>query len=221
VRADLLVELRSELRAQPAHVDVDRAGAPVVVVAPDLLQQLGPGEHPARVLGEVLQQLELLVGQVERAPADLGGVGGLVDDDVTGADLGGDRLERLVGDQRAPDGQPQPGLDLGRTRGDDEDVVHAPLGGDRRQAALGQHQQQGSGHAGGAQQPAQRSGRRELAASVDEDDVGRRGLDQGGGLGGQHAHLVPEQAEGGQDLGAGGEVVGQEQQTRHAGTSLR
>jgi len=57
--------VRAELGAQPPDVDVDRTGAAEVVVPPDLLQQLGPGEHPARMLREVLEQLELLVGQVE------------------------------------------------------------------------------------------------------------------------------------------------------------
>ena len=64
--ADQRLVLGAELGPQPPHVDVDRPGAPEVVVAPDLLQQLGPGEDPARVLGQVLQQLELLVGQVQR-----------------------------------------------------------------------------------------------------------------------------------------------------------
>ena len=44
---------------------IDRPGAAEVVVAPDLLEQLRPGEHPARVLGQELQQLEFLEGQVE------------------------------------------------------------------------------------------------------------------------------------------------------------
>src|SRR5687767_13860353 len=65
--ADEGLVLGAELGAQPAHVDVDGAGAAEVVVAPDLLQQLGAGEHPAGVLREVLEELELLVGQVERA----------------------------------------------------------------------------------------------------------------------------------------------------------
>src|SRR5437899_3085116 len=37
--ADELLVLRAELGAEATHVHVDRAGAPVVVVAPDLLQQ--------------------------------------------------------------------------------------------------------------------------------------------------------------------------------------
>src|SRR5687768_5951845 len=68
--ADQGLVLGAELGAQPPHVDVDGAGATEIVVAPDLLQQLGAGEDPARVLREVLEELELLVGEVERAPAE-------------------------------------------------------------------------------------------------------------------------------------------------------
>src|SRR5439155_9905304 len=71
--------LGTQLGPQPADVDVDRARAAVVVVAPDLLQQLGAGEDPAGVLREELDQLELLEGQVEHPATHLRGVGGLVD----------------------------------------------------------------------------------------------------------------------------------------------
>src|SRR5690349_15958458 len=63
--ADQGLVLGAELGAQPPDVDVDRAGAAEVVVTPDLLQQLRAGEDPARVLGEELEQLELLEGEVE------------------------------------------------------------------------------------------------------------------------------------------------------------
>ena len=85
-RADQRLVLAAELGAQPAHVDVDGAGAAEVVVAPDLLEQLRAGEDAARVLGQELHQLELLVGEVEVWPRDPGGVGRLVDDDLAGAD---------------------------------------------------------------------------------------------------------------------------------------
>ena len=60
--------LGAELGAQAPNVHVDCPGAPEIVVAPDFLQQLGPGEDPTRVLREVLQQLELLERQIERRP---------------------------------------------------------------------------------------------------------------------------------------------------------
>src|ERR1019366_9005500 len=53
--ADQGLVLRAELGAQPAHMHVDGAGAAEVVVAPHLLEQLGPAEYPARRLGEEFQ----------------------------------------------------------------------------------------------------------------------------------------------------------------------
>src|SRR5690242_9052331 len=50
--ADPGLVLGAEHRAQPPDVDVDRTRAAEVVVAPDLLEQLRPGEDPARVLGQ-------------------------------------------------------------------------------------------------------------------------------------------------------------------------
>ncbi len=213
--ADLLLELRPELGPQPPHVDVDRPGASVVVVPPHLLQQLRPGEDPPRVLREVLQQLELLVGQVEGAAAHLRRVRRLVDDDVPGPDLRRQVVLGLVGHQRAPDRQPQPGLDLGRSGGGQQDVVRTPLGRDGCEPALGDHEQHGGRDPGRAHQPAQRAGRREVASSVDQHDVGGWRLDQGARLGRQHPDLVGQQAQGGQHLGAGRQVVRQQQQSRH------
>jgi hypothetical protein len=45
-------------------MNVDGASAAEVVVTPDLLEKLGPGEYPARMLSQELQQLEFLEGQV-------------------------------------------------------------------------------------------------------------------------------------------------------------
>ncbi len=135
--ADQRLVLDAELGAQPADVDVDGAGAAEVVVAPDLLQQLVPGEDPARVLGEELEQLELLVGEVERPARELGGVGVLVDGQLAGPYDTRARRRARRGLQPA-DREPQPGVDLGRTGGVQQHVVDAPLGGQRDQAALGE-----------------------------------------------------------------------------------
>src|SRR4051794_5997982 len=64
--ADQLLVLGTELGAEPPHVHVDGPGATEVVVAPDLLEQLFAAEDPAGVLREVLEELELLEGEVER-----------------------------------------------------------------------------------------------------------------------------------------------------------
>src|SRR5262245_30773730 len=67
--------LGAELGPEAADVDVDRAGAAEEVVAPDLLEELGPGRDPAGPGGQEPQQLELLVGQVEGAAAEADLVG--------------------------------------------------------------------------------------------------------------------------------------------------
>ena len=127
--------LGTELGPQPPHVYVHRAGAAEVVVAPHLLQQVRTGEHPARVLGKELQQLEFLEGQVEHPGAQPGGVGGLVDGQLARADLVRRHGHRA---RLAPDGQAEPRLKLGRPGRSEHDVVGTPLGGDRGQATLGQ-----------------------------------------------------------------------------------
>ena len=68
---------------------IDRPGATEEVVSPHLVQQLGAGEHPAGMLGQVLQQLEFFVGEVERAASQSRGVGAFVDHQLAEADLAG------------------------------------------------------------------------------------------------------------------------------------
>src|SRR4051794_18996012 len=46
-RADHRFVLDAELGPQPSHVDVDRACAAEVVIAPHLLNEVRAGEHPA------------------------------------------------------------------------------------------------------------------------------------------------------------------------------
>src|SRR5580693_689199 len=79
-RADQRLVLRAELGSEPPDVDIDCPGATEVVVAPYLLEQLRPGEYAPRMLGQELQQLELLEGQVEGAAVHPGRVGRLVHD---------------------------------------------------------------------------------------------------------------------------------------------
>src|SRR5664280_517308 len=86
-RPDEHLVLQAQLGPQSSHVDVHRAGPAEVVIAPDLLEQLSPGEDPAGVLREVFDQLELLVGQVEQPAADSCRVAGLVNNQGTCGDL--------------------------------------------------------------------------------------------------------------------------------------
>ena len=204
--------LAAEFGAESTDVDVDGAGATEEVVPPHLLEQLGAREHATRVLRQILQELELLVGQVEQPRPEPGGVAALVDRQIPGDDpLVGLVLDRVA----AGHDQPQPGLDLGGAGVLEEDVLDRPLGVDRGQAALGEDRDDRRGGAGGADDAAQRAGLDERGARVDEDDVDGGGVDDRRCLGGQRAHLVPEQPQGRQDLGARRQVVREEQESGH------
>ena len=184
--------LGAELRAQTADVHVDGAGAAEEVVAPDLLQQLGAGEDPARVLGEVLEQLELLVGELEQPPAQPRRVRGLVDHELA-------EDERAVVAARVGAGarleQPQPGVHLGRPRAGQQDLVDHPLPGHRDEPALGEHRDDRHVHAGAAEQPAEAAGRDQIRARVDEHGVVRARIEQRGHLGGGRADTVREERQ--------------------------
>src|SRR5690606_1081621 len=110
--ADELLVLRAELRAQAPHVDVDRPRPTVVVVAPDLLEELRPREDTTGVRGEALEELELLVREVDRLAAHLDGVAARVDDEVSRRDLLRVR-PGATARTRTLDREPQPRLDLG------------------------------------------------------------------------------------------------------------
>ena len=189
--ADQGFVLGAELGPQPPDVDVHRARAAEVVVAPDLLQQLGAGEDPARMLGEELEQLEFLEGEVEHAAAQPGRVGRLVDGQFARADLVGRLGDR--GDGAAADGQPDPGLHLGGTGCVHNHVVDAPLGVDRREPALGHDREERAVQAGRLQQAADALGVHELTAGVHQHGIGGRGLHQGGRIRGQHADRVQQE----------------------------
>ena len=60
----------SELGAQAADVDVDRAVVGSRRPAPDLGEELLPGHDPLRMLGQRHQQLQLTDGEAERAAVD-------------------------------------------------------------------------------------------------------------------------------------------------------
>src|SRR3954469_1810017 len=54
-----------DLGAQSAHVHVDQSAIAEVVVTPDLVEQAFPAEDAAWVLGELTQQSELRLGQMQ------------------------------------------------------------------------------------------------------------------------------------------------------------
>src|SRR5438067_382155 len=59
----------AELLAQATDADVDDVGAGIEVVAPDLGEQTLAAEHLARIGGQLVQQLELAVGELDDAVA--------------------------------------------------------------------------------------------------------------------------------------------------------
>src|SRR3712207_1850914 len=153
-------------------------------------------------LHDALPIFELLVGEVERAAAQLGRVAVLVDDELAGlGDPAVAAVGRRAGRQPAGGGPLQPGVDLGRAGGVEQDVVDAPVGGERDEAALGEDRHERGGHAGGGEQAAEGARLDEVVPGVDEHDVTGVAVQQAGELGGDHAHLVGEQPESGQHLG--------------------
>ena len=106
--------LLAELGAQSADVDVDRARAAVVLVAPHAREQLLAGEHLAGMRDEELEQLVLHVGEVERLAVDRG----LVRLEVQDA---GRRTTRARGSRR-----------VRRGTADDGTAPRAPSGGTAR-----------------------------------------------------------------------------------------
>jgi hypothetical protein len=73
----------------------------------------------------------------------------------------------------------------------------------RGQATLGRHQDDRHLHSGLPDQAGEPSDGREVATAVDQQQVGRRRVEQGGGLGLGGPHDVGEQAQGRQHLGRG------------------
>src|SRR5215469_11810456 len=140
--ADQRLILRAQLGPQPPDVHVDGPGAAEVVVAPDLLKQLRPGEYPARMLRQELQQLELLECEVQRPAVYPSRVGRLVDNQPAGRDLVGLLGRRL---RPASDREPQPGFDLAGAGGVQKQVIGSPVGGDRCPAAVGDDRDHRSG----------------------------------------------------------------------------
>src|SRR5439155_434984 len=145
------------------------------------------------VLGEELEQLELLVGEVERTTLELGGVGVRVDGQLAGLDQPAGAAGAGLGEPA--DGDPQPGLDLGRAGDGEDHVVDAPVGVHRDQAGLGEHGEQRHAEAGRAEHPAGGAGVGELGAGVHQDDVGAGAGDEHADVARRGTHRVGQEVE--------------------------
>ena len=157
--------LLAELGAEATDVDVDRAGAAVVLVAPDPAEQRLAGEDLARVLRQELEQLVLHVREVERLTVDDGLVGLEVEHEVAVLDELGCGAEA-----GAPEQVAEPGLELaGVERIEAEVVVELVAQVELVEAvAADQQEQRLDGQVALADGPAQGPGR--IALLVDDDD---------------------------------------------------
>src|ERR1022692_1019904 len=189
--SDQQLVLDAELGPQPADMHIDRAGAAEVVVAPYFLEQLRPGEHPGRVLGEELQQLEFLEGQVQRAAAQPCQVAGFVDDEIAAADLAGSGQHR---DCPAADGKPEPRVDFAGARGVQDHVIRAPVSGDGGPAAFGHHGKDGHLEAGHAQLSHQALGLHKITTCINQHHVSGRTAGHRGSLGRRQPDRMRQQA---------------------------
>jgi hypothetical protein len=142
--------LGPELGADAAHVDIDRARAAVVVIAPDAAQQRLAREHALGMRHEELQQLVLHVREVHGPLVDRDLVGREVHlqaadaDDVVVVDAvdrapgAGDPRLQLVGAERLDDqlvalGDPDPLRQLAAVdRDEDRHLAELVVGGQAR-----------------------------------------------------------------------------------------
>src|SRR5439155_14331601 len=92
--ADGLDDIWTQFLAQVADVHLDDVGPRVVLVAPDLIDELGLGQNLARMVHHRLQEGELPRGQLDRSPLDQRFPRKNVDGDSSVRDL---RRNRLVG----------------------------------------------------------------------------------------------------------------------------
>ena len=189
-QARLVVGLELAAHVGDEHLDRVRRGERVI--APDLVEQALAGDHDPLVAHQVLEQLELALGELDRALAarDLVGVG--VEQQVADAQ-GGRAARRAAAQQRA-----HPREQLLTLEGLDEVVVGAgveALDAGLERVARGQDQDR---HVVvGAQRARDLEAVEPGQAEVEDHEVGRERapvLQRGGTVGGG-AHLVALHAQ--------------------------
>ena len=193
---------------------VDSAGTAEVVVTPHLAEQLFAGEHSGGVGGEKAQQLEFLVGEVQRPALHLRGIVRLIDDHARGVDRAA-----LVFLGAAPQHETDACIHLSGTGRVEQYIVDAPVVGNRRESALGENGKQRHVDAGGVQNRAQRPGGEQVGAGVDEDDLAAGSVDQTGWFRRNLPALVSQEGECWQYLALG--RGGQYQQLCHGHLLVR
>src|SRR5215216_6129193 len=102
---------------------IDRTSAAVVVVSPDVAEQLLAAEYAPGMLRKILQELELGIGEIKLYAVELRAVAGLVDHYVAGLDY---RVD--IARHGGAHGKPEPHIYLGRAGCGEQQVVKAPVG---------------------------------------------------------------------------------------------
>jgi hypothetical protein len=120
------------------------------------------------------------------------------------------------GDGPAADGQPDPGLHLGRPGCVQDHVIDAPLGVDRGEPAFGHDREKRAVQARRLQQPADALRVRKLPPGVHQHRIGGWGLHQGRRVRWQHSDWVQQEPQGGQHFGGRLKHAGDQQQVAHS-----
>ena len=207
--ADEMLVLAAQLGAQTTDMHVHSAGAAVIVVAPHLLQQLRTREHAARMLHQILEQLELLVRQVDRMAVQTGRIAIRIHHQIAGTDQTilvlhallartGRRVDRRVA---TFGNQAQTPLHLGGGRRSHHHIGNAPLRIDHGEAALGENEHDRRGQSRRVNQTAQRFGGGQVVTRIKEKNGVLRHLHQARRIHRQNAHAVGQQRQRGKNGG--------------------
>jgi hypothetical protein len=150
------------------------------------------------MLGEVLQQFELLEREVDDFATESDGVRRLIDGEFTIANLVRCAISGSLAQSFARKSDPR--IYFCGTRDVENHVIDAPLGADGGQAAFGHDEQHRTVDPGGPNQSAQSAYSRQITTSVHEEDIGMRRFEQGGCFRREYAHPVLEETESRQNL---------------------
>ena len=207
--ADEMLVLATQLGAQTTDMHVHSAGAAVIVVAPHLLQQLRTREHAARMLHQILEQLELLVRQVDRMAMQAGRITVGIHHQIAGTDQAILVLHALLagasgraGRRIAPFGhQTQTPLHFGGGSGGHHHIGDAPLRIHHGETTLGENQHDRRGQSGRVNQAAQRFRGGQIVTRIKEKNGVLRHLHQARRIHRQNAHAVGQQRQRGKNGG--------------------
>ena len=206
-------DARTELAAQGLDVGVDRAGAEAVAVAPDVGQELLPGEDHPGLVAEEGQDVELGGGEVDRLAVERGPAGGRLEchpaqpqGPAGGVGGGG----RVAGPPDPAEDGVDPGHQLPGAERLGQVVVGADGQADEQVGLRVPGRQHEDGHRPVLLDPAAHLEAVEAGEhQVEDDEVGPDPLDEGhaGRAVGGHLHLEALAAQTGGDGGGDGLLI--------------